>query len=386
MRIGIPRALMFYRYYPFLKTFVEGCGHEVVTSPPTDLGILEKGTECCVDDICVAVKAFFGHVDHLKDGVDALLVPRLVSVEKRRYDTFTCPKLIAAPDMVRFFPHRPPLLLEWVLDVKRAPWWWGCLRLGGRLGATPCRVLGAYREARREQARYEALLRGGSLPHEAIEEWESGPGEAAGITRGAGPRRAAGETAATGAREARGGNGGAGGNGGCLPPQAGQGKVAGDITVAVLGHPYLLGDGMLNKNLFRWLRESGARVLTNSAFSDEDLEREARLLPDISWSFERELLAAASLFSRRCDVDGIIYLTSFGCGPDSLVMEMFRRETLPRDGKAFMEVVLDEHSAESGVRTRAEAFVDMLRYRETKKAGGRLGAEAVARARAGGRT
>jgi predicted nucleotide-binding protein (sugar kinase/HSP70/actin superfamily) len=156
--------------------------------------------------------------------------------------------------------------------------------------------------------------------------------------------------------------------------------------VAVLGHPYLLGAGLLNKHLFRWLRESDARVMANSVFSDEDLEREARLLPDISWSYERELLAAASLFSRRSDVDGIIYLTSFGCGPDSLVMEMFRRETLPRDGKAFMEVVLDEHSAESGVRTRAEAFVDMLRYREKKKAGGKAGAGALARVGAVERT
>lgn len=368
---------MFYRYYPFLKTFVAGCGHEVVASPPTDLSILERGTECCVDDICVAVKALFGHVDYLKDEVDALLVPRLVSVEKRRYDTFTCPKLIAAPDMVRFFPHRPPLLLEWVLDVKRVPWWWGCMKLAGHLGATPCRSLEAYRKARQEQARYEALLRRGLLPHEALEEWENEPGRPVQKTRSARSRAAGADVATKHAPAAyiRNGNGGKNGDG--LPTRSGQGVAQGEITVAVLGHPYLLGDGLLNKNLFRWLWESGAKVLPNTVFSDEDLEREARLLPDISWSYERELLAAASLFSRRSEVDGIVYLTSFGCGPDSLVMEMFRRETLPRDGKPFMEVVLDEHSAESGVRTRAEAFVDMLRHREARRAGGRARKDAV---------
>jgi len=124
---------MFYRYFPFLKTLLEGFGCEVVPSPPTNLRIMGMGTDLCVDDLCVAVKALFGHVRYLEGKADAVLVPRLVNVEKRDYDTFTCPKLIAAPDMVRFsFPHLPPPL-EFVVDVSSAPWWWGCLRLGRRL-------------------------------------------------------------------------------------------------------------------------------------------------------------------------------------------------------------------------------------------------------------
>lgn len=328
MRIGIPRALMFYRYYPFMKTFLEGCGFEVLASPPTDLRILEKGAECCVDDICVPVKAFFGHVDFLKDRVDALLVPRLVSVEKRKHDTFTCPKLIAAPDMIRFFPLRPPLLLEWVVDVNRVPWWWGCLKLAGKLRVAPRRAWEAYREARLAQRRYEALLRRGYLPQEALVEMERG-------------------TSA------------------CRH----EGNPVGEVTVAVVGHPYILGDALINKNLFLWLRRSGAGVSAGTIFPPEELERETRQLPDLSWSYERELLAAASCFLRRREVDGVIYLTSFGCGPDSMVVEMFKWELLPRSGKAFLEVVLDEHSAEAGVRTRVEAFVDLLRYRKVKKAG-----------------
>ena len=374
MRIGIPRALMFYRYYPFLKTFVEGCGHEVVTSPPTDLKILERGTECCVDDICVAVKAFFGHIDYLKGGVDALLVPRLVSVEKRRYDTFTCPKLIAAPDMARFFPQRPPLLLEWVLDVKRAPWWWGCLRLAAQLGATPCRAFDAYRAARREQARYEELLQRGLLPHEALGEAAGGPSVIAREERGRGSAVSGDGDGAGNAQEVRGAVT-VSGAGSCIRRPR---PVQGDITVAVVGHPYLLGDHLLNTNLFLWLRQGGARVVANTVFGEEELEEEVRLLPDLSWSYERELLAAAFRFSGMDAVDGIIYLTSFGCGPDSMVMEMFKREVLPRGGKAFMEMVLDEHSAESGVRTRVEAFVDMIRYRKAK------GAQTPAAIQAGG--
>ncbi|MDI6832006.1 MAG: acyl-CoA dehydratase activase-related protein [Actinomycetota bacterium] len=326
-RIGVPRALMFYRYYPFLKTLLEGFGYEVVASPPTNLRIMGMGTDLCVDDVCVAVKALFGHVRYLEEEVDAVLIPRLVSVEKRDYDTFTCPKLIAAPDMVRFsFPHLPPPL-EFVVDVGRAPWWWGCVRLGRKLGVPLRGIARAYAAAVREQRRFEDLQYQGLLPADALKRMENG-------------------------------------NGGLFPGYASEDR---DVAVAVVGHPYLLGDPLVNKRLVHWLDSSGARVLASTMLTPRELEREARRLPDLSWSYERELLAAASHFMEREGVDGIIYLTSFGCGPDSLVTEMVRREVPNPHGRALLDMVLDEHSAESGVRTRAEAFVDLLRHRKRSR-------------------
>ncbi len=322
MKIGIPRALMFYRYYPFLKAFLEGCGCRVEPSPPTNLDILGKGTDLCVDDVCVAVKVLFGHVSQLAGKVDAILIPRLVSVEKQAYDTFTCPKLIAAPDMVRYsFPHLPPPL-EFIVDINKAPWWWSCVRLARRLGIPLRKAAGAYASAMREQQKYEGLLHGGLMPAEAL----------SGMQDGNGARRPSYLT-------------------------------EGDVTVAVVGHPYLLGDHVVNKRLIHWLDICGARVLGSTMLCEKDLESEVSSLPPLSWSYERELLAASSFFMQRDDVDGLIYLTSFGCGPDSLITEIVRRELKPAGDQVLMEMVLDEHSAESGVRTRAEAFVDMLRHR-----------------------
>ena len=323
MRIGIPRALMFYRYYPFLKSFLEECGCQVQPSPPTNLKIMGEGADICVDDICVAVKVLFGHVSHLAGKVDAILIPRLVSVEKQEYDTFTCPKLIAAPDMIRYsFPHLPAPL-EFTVDVSKAPWWWGCIRLMRRLDLPLRQIVRAYPAAVREQKRFEGLLNSGLLPADALTKMYNG-------------------------------------NGSTLPSYLSER----DVTVAVVGHPYLLGDPVVNKRLVHWLDISGARVLGSTMLSESDLQREASRLPPLSWSYERELLAAASHFLKRVDVDGVIYLTSFGCGPDSLVTEIVRRELEPAGDQVLLELVLDEHSAESGVRTRAEAFVDLLRRRK----------------------
>ncbi len=141
--------------------------------------------------------------------------------------------------------------------------------------------------------------------------------------------------------------------------------------MAVVGHPYLLGDPVVNKRLVHWLDAAGARVLGGTLLAEEELEAEASLLPPLSWSYEKGLLAAASLFLKRREVDGVIYLTSFGCGPDSLVKEIVRRGLKPSGRQSLLELVLDEHSAESGVRTRAEALVDLPRCRKRGGAGAR---------------
>jgi len=324
---------MFYRYFPFLKAFLEEYGCEVEPSPPTNLKMLGDGTDICVDDVCVAVKVLFGHVSQLAGKVDQILVPRLVSVEKKRYDTFTCPKLIAAPDMIRFSFTCLPAPLEFTVDVSSFPWWWSCVRLARSLGLPLRRFASAYGRAMREQGRYEDLHYQGLLPAEALAKMYSGNGSP--------------------------------------PPSYLEER---DVTVAVVGHPYLLGDPVVNKRLVSWLDASGARVLGSTMLPQRILEAEADLLPPLSWSYEKELLAAAAYFLKRHDVDGVIYLTSFGCGPDSLVTEMVRRELEPRGEQTLLELVLDEHSAESGVRTRAEAFVDLLRHRKKmRSAAGRAG-------------
>ena len=43
IRIGLPRALFFYDYYPFCKHFFEGLGAEVVLSQKTDRELMQKG-------------------------------------------------------------------------------------------------------------------------------------------------------------------------------------------------------------------------------------------------------------------------------------------------------------------------------------------------------
>ena len=67
-------------------------------------------------------------------------------------------------------------------------------------------------------------------------------------------------------------------------------------------------------------------------------------------------------FDQDEHIDGIVYLACFGCGQDSLIGEIIER----RMNKPFIMLTVDEHTGETGLLTRLEAFVDMIeRQRRT---------------------
>ncbi|KKL82576.1 hypothetical protein LCGC14_1983360, partial [marine sediment metagenome] len=105
--IGIPRALIYYKEAPFWQAFFEKLGAKVLISEPTNSKILEKGLGAASSEVCLPVKAFFGHSLHLRNRCDFVFIPRIVSVEK---DSYTCPKLLGLPDMLKAIPDAPKIL------------------------------------------------------------------------------------------------------------------------------------------------------------------------------------------------------------------------------------------------------------------------------------
>ena len=60
--IGIPRALVYYYYFPQWKTFFEELGYKVVISDKTSRKIIDQGIKVTLNDACVPIKLFHGHV------------------------------------------------------------------------------------------------------------------------------------------------------------------------------------------------------------------------------------------------------------------------------------------------------------------------------------
>ena len=57
--------------------------------------------------------------------------------------------------------------------------------------------------------------------------------------------------------------------------------------------------------------------------------------------------------------DGVIQLLPFGCMPEITVRPMLQ-EISQKNNLPFLSISLDEQTAETGLQTRIEAFVDLL--------------------------
>jgi len=116
MRVGIPRALLYYQYYPMWKTFLEALGASVVVSDPTTKDTLAVGSKRVVAETCLPVKVYCGHVLQLVGRVDYVLTPAVRSLEPK---VLNCSKFLGLPDLVRAVLPEAPMLLDPEIDLDR---------------------------------------------------------------------------------------------------------------------------------------------------------------------------------------------------------------------------------------------------------------------------
>lgn len=89
-------------------------------------------------------------------------------------------------------------------------------------------------------------------------------------------------------------------------------------------------------------------------FQDEPLTM------DMCWAIGQDLMKAASFVSKNHQLFGV-FITNFSCGPDSFLVSYFREMM---GSKPSLTLELDSHTADAGINTRIEAFLDIIiRYR-----------------------
>ena len=93
-------------------------------------------------------------------------------------------------------------------------------------------------------------------------------------------------------------------------------------------------------------------------FLDLDHERSKR---HMYWGMGKLIMKAARRVEKHPQLFGT-YITNFSCGPDSFIISYFR-DIMGR--KPSLTLELDSHTADAGLETRAEAFLDIVNaYRQ----------------------
>jgi predicted nucleotide-binding protein (sugar kinase/HSP70/actin superfamily) len=316
--IGVPSGLLYYKYFPLWKAFLEELGAEVLESGMTTRSILSAGVSKAENDSCLPVKVFYGHALALKERVDALFIPRVVSLKKK---THTCPKLLGLPDLIKAAADDMPPIISPTIDFHESLWsnYRAVYSIGRLFTNNPIRIFKAGLHAWRLHQDYQGKLERGWEPIPAmINEQRS---------------------------------------------MLSEGKK---LRIAVMGHHYNVFDTFTTMSLLERLKGMDADIITMDMVPEEWREEELAKLPkQIYWSYERELVGALLACVSHDLADGIIFIISFACGPDSMLHILCDQERKRLGNTPMLTLVIDEHTGEAGLITRIEAFTDMLRRKRT---------------------
>ena len=308
-RIGINRSFFMNTLYPMFHQFFTRLGMEVVTGDTVD----PAGASLVTSSFCYPAEIAHGAlVTLLKKDPDYIFLPQVqeLFVEGSRSTEpethCTCVVAQAEPYYLRsVFPAIAPKILSPVLNFSEG---WSSAR--AQLAAAG-RELGFPKEAAREaaesavQAQLDFIGKGKEIGRKLLEELS---------------------------------------------------EAGSSIAIVLFGRSYNAYAGEANLGIPQKFASRGLSVIP---FDFLPLSEE-QSVAGMSWAAGEEIIKAANFVKRHPRLFAC-YITNFSCGPDSFLVGYFRdiMKTKPS-----LTLELDSHSADAGINTRIEAFLDIVaRYR-----------------------
>ena len=298
IKIGIPRSFLYYRNYILWKNFFEIIGCNIVLSPNTDSDIVKVGSKLSVDESCLPSKIYLGHINYLIDKCDYVLIPRIYSYGRKKR---VCVKFNGIYDVVNnIFPDIK--ILDYNIDNLKFKYeLFGFIKMGLKLNRNIFRIIYAYIIGKIKEYKYNKTL----------------------ILK--------------------------------------QDKVmrSNRLKVLIVSHPYIVYDKYLSSNIINYLKDEDIDILYSDRMDRKEsiyyAEEESNTL---YFLYSKENIGSA--FYYKDLVDGIIFLSSFPCGVDSLVNELVIRKI---DNVPCINIILDDSTSTGGLYTRLESFVDIIKAR-----------------------
>jgi predicted nucleotide-binding protein (sugar kinase/HSP70/actin superfamily) len=134
----------------------------------------------------------------------------------------------------------------------------------------------------------------------------------------------------------------------------------GSIAVALFGRPYNAFTPDINMGIPLKFATRGISVIPIDFLSCDDEPCDEHM----HWASGQRILRASHFVERHPQLYGC-YITNFSCGPDSFLQRFFR-DIMGKKPSLTLEI--DSHTADAGVNTRVEAFLDIIeRYRRLDK-------------------
>ena len=302
IKVGIPRALLYYRYGVLWKNFFEYLECNVVLSPETNSKIIELGVNNTIDECCLSYKIYVGHVIHLSKICDYVLISRVCDYGKKDK---VCTRLNGTYDDIK---HKIPedQILDYDIEYTKLKFpILGFIKMGLQFTKNPIKIIYSYFRAKNKQKKYD--LNQANYEKNKLQKTNK--------------------------------------------------------KILILSHFYNIQDKFISKYITNYLEENNIIPIYSNKL-DRKITKDFSLYfsNTLYWKYSKEMIG--SLYYSKNMIDGIIFISTYPCGIDSLVnnLAILKNKELP-----ILNLLIDENITEISLETKLESFIDILNKGENNE-------------------
>jgi predicted CoA-substrate-specific enzyme activase len=306
-RIGIPMIFYFHDFLPFWSTLLWELGFNVEISSETNRHIINKGIENILAESCFPHKVAHGHIKELIDrNVDAIIIPSFINFHTRSETirSFACPYVQTMPYITNvaftFFSNGIKIIKPVVnLELGKDSFLKEIYKALQPFSISMSSVKKAFIKAQDTQREFISAIK--SRGREILENID-------------------------------------------------------EKAIVIIGRSYNAFDPGVNMEIPKKLSDMGVFPIPMDYLPLEDVNI-TELWPNMYWRSGQNILRAAKIIRDNPNLFAL-YISNFSCGPDSFIHGFFKKTMAD---KPFLQIEIDEHSANAGIITRCEAFLDSIK-------------------------
>lgn len=264
IRIGIPRALLYYRHHIIWKKFFEKLNCKVILSPTTNRDIVNIGISNSIDESCLSAKIYLGHVIYLQDKCDYILIPRISDYGKGEK---VCVRFNGLYDNIKNM-NLPCQILNYNIEHTKLHYEFiEFIRIGLKINKNIFKVIYSYIYAKKKEKQHRL-----SLENEQVK-----------ITKN------------------------------------------NNKKVLIVSHPYNIYDKYLGAYIIDYFTKNSISILYADRLNRKISKNYAyNLSKKLYWTYAKEQIGAIEYYKNI--ISGIIFISTYPCGVDSLVNELMLKK------------------------------------------------------------
>lgn len=296
IKVGIPRALLYYRYGVLWKNYLESLGVNVILSPETNHEIVDLGVNNTIDECCLSYKIYIGHALYLSEKCDYLLISRVCDYGKKDK---SCTRLNGIYDNLRCLLPESMLLDIDIEHTKHKYQFMSLLKIGLKFTKNPIKIISSYIYALKKQKTYD-------------------------ITK----------------------------------EQETKNKLSkSNKKILIMSHFYNVKDKYISGYIIDYLEKNNITPIFSNYLNKKTATKFSEYFSNtLYWKYSKEMIGVLYYYYHQ--VDGLIFISTYPCGVDSLVNNLAIRKNkqLP-----ILNLLIDENITDLSLETKLESFIDILR-------------------------